>query len=149
MKPDMFRPLSEQGRKRLGSLVHTPPRQGSAVQQAVSKTSTSFWSALHDFARHDRPVPAKGWEKVGPDHPFLSVRSQVLLRRCLAVEFHGLLHCPDSSQHHTPPSHLVKRSKVKQPQVPLLKQSVPQPALHLNFVAAPECGQPERSHTPR
>jgi hypothetical protein len=45
----------EQGRKRLWS-------------------STSFWSALHDFARHDRPVPVKGWDEVGPDHPFLSVR---------------------------------------------------------------------------
>jgi hypothetical protein len=75
----------EQGRKRLWSLVHTPPRQGSAVQQAVSKTSTSFWSALHDFARHDRPVPAKSWDEVGPDHPFLSVRTQFPLRVCLSV----------------------------------------------------------------
>jgi hypothetical protein len=32
----------EQGRKRLWSLVHAPPRQGSAVQQAVTKASTSF-----------------------------------------------------------------------------------------------------------
>jgi hypothetical protein len=46
--------------QRLWSLVHTPPRHGSAVQQAVSKASTSFWSASHDFARHDRSVPAKG-----------------------------------------------------------------------------------------
>jgi hypothetical protein len=45
----------EQGRKRLWSLVHRPPRQLSDVQQAVS---TSFWSALHDFAWHDRPVPS-------------------------------------------------------------------------------------------
>jgi hypothetical protein len=37
----------EQGRKRLWSLVHTPPtsRQGSAVEQAISKASTSNWSA--------------------------------------------------------------------------------------------------------
>jgi hypothetical protein len=57
----------EQGRKRpwSWSLVRTPPRQGPAVQQAVSKASTSFWSALHDFARHDRPVPTKGWDEVG------------------------------------------------------------------------------------
>jgi hypothetical protein len=75
----------EQGRKRLWSLVHTPPRQGSAVQQAVSKASTSFWFALHDSDRHDRPVPAKGWNEVGPDHPFLSVGIQVLMRPCLAV----------------------------------------------------------------
>jgi hypothetical protein len=34
----------EQGRKRLWSLVHAPPRQGCAVQQTVSKPSTSFWS---------------------------------------------------------------------------------------------------------
>jgi hypothetical protein len=76
----------EQRRKRLRSLVlHTPPGQGSAVQQAVSKASTSFWSALHDFAWHDRPVPAKGWDEVGPDRPFLSVRIQVPLRPCLAI----------------------------------------------------------------
>jgi hypothetical protein len=58
-------------------VVHTPPRQGSAVQQVASKASTSFWSALLDFAWHDRPVPGKGWDEVGPDHPFLSVRIQV------------------------------------------------------------------------
>jgi hypothetical protein len=75
----------EQGRKRLWSLVHTPPRQGSAVLQAISKPSTSFWSALHDFAQHDRPVPAKGWDEVGPDHPFLSVCIQVPLRLCLGL----------------------------------------------------------------
>jgi hypothetical protein len=75
----------ELGRKRLWSLVHAPPRQGSAVQQAVSTASTSFWSALHDFARRDRPVPAKGWDEVGPDHRFLSVRIQVPLRPCLEV----------------------------------------------------------------
>jgi hypothetical protein len=50
----------EQGEKRLWSLVRTTLRQGSAVQQAIAKASTYFWSALHDFARHDRPVPAKG-----------------------------------------------------------------------------------------
>jgi hypothetical protein len=52
----------EQGRKRMWSLVHTPARQGSAVQQAVSKASTFFLVDLHDFTRHDRPVPAKGWD---------------------------------------------------------------------------------------
>jgi hypothetical protein len=77
----------EQGRKHLWSLVHTPPRQGSAVQQAISKASTSFWSALHDFARHNRPVPAKGWDEVGPHHPFLFVRLQIPLRPCIAVAF--------------------------------------------------------------
>jgi hypothetical protein len=71
--------------KRLWSLVHMPPRQGSAMQQAISKVSTSFWSALHDFARFDRPVPAKGGDEVGPDHPVLSVCIQVPLRPCLAV----------------------------------------------------------------
>jgi hypothetical protein len=34
-----------QGRERLWSLVHMPPVQGSTVQQAASKASTS-WSAL-------------------------------------------------------------------------------------------------------
>jgi hypothetical protein len=77
----------EQGRKCLWSLVHTPPRQGTAVQQSISKASTSFWSALHDFARHDRPVLAKGWDEVGPDHPFLFVRIQVPLRLCITVAF--------------------------------------------------------------
>jgi hypothetical protein len=75
----------EQGRKRLWFLAHTPPRQGSAAQQAISKASTSFCSALHDFARHDRPFPAKGWGEIGPDHPLLSVRIQVPLRPCLEV----------------------------------------------------------------
>jgi hypothetical protein len=75
----------EQGRKRLWTLVHTPSRQGSAMQQAISTASTSFWSALYDFARHNRPVPAKGWDEVGPDHPFSSVRIQVPLRPCLEV----------------------------------------------------------------
>jgi hypothetical protein len=70
----------EQGRKRLWSLVHTPLRQGSAVQQAISKASTSLWSNLHD-----RPVPAKGWGEVSPNHPFLSVGIQVPLRPCLEV----------------------------------------------------------------
>jgi hypothetical protein len=55
------------------------------LKQAISKASTSFWSALHNFARHNRPVPAKGWDEVGPDHPFLSVRIQVPLRPCLEV----------------------------------------------------------------
>jgi hypothetical protein len=50
------------------------------MQQTVSKASNSFWSALHDFARHDRPVPAQGWDEVGPGHPFLSVCIQVPLR---------------------------------------------------------------------
>jgi hypothetical protein len=65
---------------------NTPPRQEHtvfnnvyAVQQAVSKVST--WSALHNFARHDWPVPDKGWDEVGPDHPFLSVRIQGSMAR--------------------------------------------------------------------
>jgi hypothetical protein len=62
----------EQGRKRLWSLLHAPPRQGSAAQQAISKASTSFRSALLDFAPHDRPVQAKSWDEVGPDHLFFS-----------------------------------------------------------------------------
>jgi hypothetical protein len=47
--------------------------------------------------------------------------------------FPTLLHCPDSSQHHNPPDYLTdKRRRVNQPQVPLLKQSSPQPVLHLS-----------------
>jgi hypothetical protein len=49
----------EQGMKWLWFLVHTPPRQGSAVKQPVSKASTTFWFALHDSAQHDRAVPAE------------------------------------------------------------------------------------------
>jgi hypothetical protein len=77
----------EQGRKRLWSSVLSPARQGSAAQQAISKASTSFWSALHDFARHDWPVPAKGWDEVGPHHPFLFVLIQVPSRPCIVVAF--------------------------------------------------------------
>jgi hypothetical protein len=51
-------------------MVHTPPRPlPSAVQQAVPKASTSFWSALHECAWHDRRVPAKSWDAVGPGPP--------------------------------------------------------------------------------
>jgi hypothetical protein len=47
--------------------------------------------------------------------------------------FPTLLHCPDSSQHHNPPDHFTdRRRRVNKPQVPLLKQSSPQPALHLS-----------------
>jgi hypothetical protein len=47
--------------------------------------------------------------------------------------FPTLLLCPDSSKHHKPPDYLTDRKWwVNQPQVPLLKQSSPQPALHLS-----------------
>jgi hypothetical protein len=47
--------------------------------------------------------------------------------------FPTLLHCPDSSQHHNLPDYLTDRRRwVNQQQVPLLKQSSPQPALHLS-----------------
>jgi hypothetical protein len=55
------------------------------LRQATSEAPTPFRSALHDFARRGWTVPAKGWDVVGPDHPFLSVRIQVPLRLCLAV----------------------------------------------------------------
>jgi hypothetical protein len=49
-------------------------------------------------------------------------------------EFPTLLHCPDSCQHHNPPDCLTDRRRwINQP-----------PAR-----AAPECGQPKQSHTPR
>jgi hypothetical protein len=69
----------EQGRKRLWPLACTPPRQGSDVQQAASKPSICFWLALHVIFPVVRPVPAKGWDEVGPDHPCLSVCIQVHL----------------------------------------------------------------------
>jgi hypothetical protein len=59
------------GKKRLWPLVHTPHRQGSAVQQAISEASTPFWSALHDFAHMIGQYQGKGWDEVGPDHPCL------------------------------------------------------------------------------
>jgi hypothetical protein len=34
--------------------------KGYVVQQAISKASISCWSVLHEFARHDWPVLAKG-----------------------------------------------------------------------------------------
>jgi hypothetical protein len=47
--------------------------------------------------------------------------------------FPTLLHCPESSQHYNPQDYLTDRTRwVDQPQVPLLKQSSPQPALHLS-----------------
>jgi hypothetical protein len=47
--------------------------------------------------------------------------------------FPTLLHGPDSRQHHNPPDHIIdRRRRVNQPQVPLLKQSSPQPELHLS-----------------
>jgi hypothetical protein len=70
------------GQKILWFLAHKPPRQGSAVQQAVSKASTSFWSALHDVPLHH--WPAVGCDAIDPDHPYLSVLIQVTLRTYLA-----------------------------------------------------------------
>jgi hypothetical protein len=61
----------EQGRKSFPALFGS--LQGSAAQQTVSKASASLWSALHDFAQRDQPVLAKGWDEVGPGHPFLFV----------------------------------------------------------------------------
>jgi hypothetical protein len=46
--------------------------------------------------------------------------------------FTTLFHCPDNSQHHNPPDHVTDRRRVNQPQVPLLRQSSPQIALHLS-----------------
>jgi hypothetical protein len=57
---------------------------GSAGSIFASYCSLSkLWSALHDFAQHDRYVSAKGWDAVGPDHPFCLF--QVPLRPSLAV----------------------------------------------------------------
>jgi hypothetical protein len=53
--------------------------------------------------------------------------------------FPNQLHGPDSHQHHNPPDHITdRRRRVNQPQVPLLKQSSPQPALHLSADSLPE-----------
>jgi hypothetical protein len=72
--------------------------------------SKSFGNAL----LHSRPLPRRR----------MSQRPQA---------FPTLLHCPDSGQNHNPPDHLTeRRRRVNQPQVPLLKQSSPQPALHLS-----------------
>jgi hypothetical protein len=47
--------------------------------------------------------------------------------------FPTLLHGPDSRKHHRPLDHITNRRRwVNQPQVPLLKQCTPQPALHLS-----------------
>jgi hypothetical protein len=58
--------------------------------------------------------------------------------------FPTLLHCPDSSQHRNPPDYLTDRRRwVNQPQVPLLKISSPQPALHLISDSLSDCTFPE------
>jgi hypothetical protein len=47
--------------------------------------------------------------------------------------FPTLIHGPDSRQHHNSPDHLTDRRRwVNQPQVPLLQQRSPQPAVHLS-----------------
>jgi hypothetical protein len=49
-------------------------------------------------------------------------------------------HCPDSSQHHNPPDY----QEVGQPATGATAEAELPPTR-----AAPECEQPERSHTPR
>jgi hypothetical protein len=54
-------------------------------------------------------------------------------RRRRPQAFPTLLHGPNSRQHHNPPDHMTDRRRWdNRPQVPLLKQSFPQPALHLS-----------------
>jgi hypothetical protein len=53
-----------------------------------------------------------------------------------------LLHCPDSSQFHSPPDHLEGGGSTSHP-VPMLKQSSPQPALHLSADSLSDRALPE------
>jgi hypothetical protein len=81
------------------------------VQRAVSKASISFWPALQGFARHDWHVPAKGWDEIGPDHHSLSVRIQVPLRPCLAIDWVFCLaavHCAEGDVVGTCKRHMVR-----------------------------------------
>jgi hypothetical protein len=86
LSPVVARPVGEwvQG----GLLAHGCQwREGSWCMPTLFLSPIRPMPLCHhyDIARHDRPVPAKGWNEVGPDHPFLSVRTQVPLRPCLAV----------------------------------------------------------------
>jgi hypothetical protein len=59
-----------------------PMRHGRQDNHAwFAQTGTS----LHKVNPHDRPVPAKGSDEVGPDHHSLTVRIQAPLRPCLVV----------------------------------------------------------------
>lgn len=68
----------QQGRRQMWWQHHNSGESaGAVVQAACGHAVCVFWLALHDFARGTRPAPSSGWEAVGPDHPFLSVRVQV------------------------------------------------------------------------
>jgi hypothetical protein len=57
----------------------------AAVQEAGVRAVSAFWLALHDFVGPGGQCRGKGWEVVGPDHPFLRVQVQVPLAPRLSV----------------------------------------------------------------
>jgi hypothetical protein len=86
------------------------PTMPGKIMQGRPEGGGSFGNGL----LHSRPLPRRR----------MNQRPQA---------FPTLLHGPDSRQHHNPPDHMTdRRTWVDQPQVPLLKQSSPQPALHLS-----------------
>jgi hypothetical protein len=46
------------------------------VQAGCASAVSAFWLSLHNFARTCRFLPLKHWDRVGDDHPFLSVSGQ-------------------------------------------------------------------------
>jgi hypothetical protein len=114
-----------------------------AREPGCEQTRMDDQGRLHDF------IPALSWDwpimpgKITQGRPEGGgsfgnglLHSRPLPRRRMSQRPHTfptLLHGPDSRQHHNPPDHITGRKTwVNQPQVPLLKQSSPQPALHLS-----------------
>jgi hypothetical protein len=73
----------EQGRKRLWSLIQRLFGRGLLCSRPFPKLPPPF--GLPCMILLDWPVPVKGWDEIGPDHPSLSVRIQIPLRPCLAI----------------------------------------------------------------
>ena len=65
--------------------------QPAAAAQAAGcqRAAAEFWMALESFARDVMPDSARGWDAVGPDHPFLCVRVCVPGAAKLAVRLPG------------------------------------------------------------
>jgi hypothetical protein len=70
----------------------------------------------------NRPFPAKGWDEVGPDQPFLSVRIEVPLRPCVGVVLPMPIALACTSRPHATDSQAPEGLLV-----PILPRDAPQP----------------------
>ena len=64
----------EQGRRFMAATLKKGPPQvpGPALtEQAITRVVVDFWSRLEGFGALG--LPSKGWDQVGPHHPFLRV----------------------------------------------------------------------------